>query len=60
MASSTCGLQLRRLGIEDAVGIAVGKAVQNGLGGGIVAGLVAGLGVKKIRVVGQLPSARRA
>ena len=48
------GLQLGRLGIEDAFGIAVGKAVQDRLGSGIVAGIVACLGVKKIGVVGEL------
>ena len=48
------GLQLRRLGIEDAVRIAVRKAAQQSLGCGFVARRVVSLGAQKIRVVGQL------
>ena len=51
------GLQLRLLGVEDAVRIALGKAVQNFFGDRIVTRRVACLGVEKIYVVGQFPIA---
>ena len=47
-------LQFRRLGNEDAVGIAGRKAAQQGFGSGFVPRFVVGFGAQKVGVVGQL------
>ena len=48
-----CRLELRRLGVEDAVGIAARETAQQSLRGRLIACFMTRLGAQEIRVVGQ-------